>query len=632
MESYRTVRMLATIKEHMENGRDEDAYALICQLNLKKLRNIQDLNMIAQICYRMGEYETAKETNLRIYERTASRRALAQLVELSIKQGLPEEALQYLDRYEKVAPKDPTRLIYRFRIGKMQQESLENQIAVLEQWKTEEYAERWAYELAKLYHKNGDAENCIRECNDIILWFGEGKYVEWASVLRAYHTGEVDMETLRKYQEQISQEAKQEVQQVVEDIEEQEETVHETEESDVELYPEELAGDMSQEDSAEVTEEFMEEPECTAVEAAETTESFVKEEATDKEEYVQNREPVAEAEYAEAEFDEAAISSALANVVDEFSRVDEEEKHLTTLMKEENTEVYEDEAIRYMQDYLGDFSTKHVVDLKSDTLSKYQPEEGGALEAMLYERALRLEDLLGNFARIESVRKQVIRSLDIIFDSHKRGDKLIITGGPCSGKTELAKKIVKLLYRFQVLVATKVAIVDAEKLNRMNLEEKQESLMDCCLIVERAGLLSRETVEKMQGLIAAMAGRSLIFLEDDRKAINRLLRDNTELNQMFNNRIHLPEEYRPAELKGFVFDYLIEKDYEIDVYADEILEERIRMLVASKSENPIRDSIRIGKEAIKNAEKRAAKNLSKMAATGNYENADIMVLHKEDII
>ena len=156
--------------------------------------------------------------------------------------------------------------------------------------------------------------------------------------------------------------------------------------------------------------------------------------------------------------------------------------------------------------------------------------------------------------------------------------------------------------------------------------------MDCCLIVERAGLLSGETVEKMQGLIAAMAGRSLIFLEDDRKAINRLLRDNTELNQLFNNRIHLPEEYRPAELKGFVFDYLIEKDYEIDVYADEILEERIRMLVASKSENPIRDSVRIGKDAIKSAEKRAAKNLSKMAATGNYENADIMVLHKEDII
>lgn len=630
MESYRTVRMLATIKEHMENGQDEDAYALIRQLNLKKLRNIQDLNMIAQICYRVGEYETAKETNLRIYERTASRRALSQLVELSIKQGLSEEASQYLDKYEKVAPKDPTRLLYRFRICKMQQEPLENQIAVLEQWKTEEYAERWAYELAKLYHKAGDAENCIRECNDIILWFGEGKYVEWASVLRAYHTGEVDMETLRKYQEQISWESKQEMQQAVQDTEAQEEVVCETEKADAEVYPEDVAEDMPQEVAAEATEEFMEEPESSATEVVETTESFATDTAGG--EKVQEQEDVAaEAVYEEPEFDEAAISSALANVVDEFSRVDEEEKHLTDAMKDGGTEVYEDEAIRYMQDYLGDFGTKHVVDLKSDTLSKYQPEEGGVLEAMLYERALRLEDLLGNFARIESVRKQVIRSLDIIFDSHKRGDKLIITGGPCSGKTELAKKIVKLLYRFQVLAATKVAIVDAEKLNRMNLEEKQESLMDCCLIVERASLLNRETVEKLQTLIAAMTGRSLVFLEDDRKAINRLLRDNTELNQLFNNRIHLPEEYRPAELKGFVFDYLIEKDYEIDVYADEALEERIRILVASKCENPIRDSIRIGKEAIKNAEKRAAKNLSKMAATGNYENADIMVLHKEDI-
>lgn len=601
MESYRTVRMLATIKEYAENGRDEDACALIRQLNLKKLRNIQDLNMIAQICYRAGEYETAKETNLRIYGRTASRRALSQLVELSIKQGLPEEALQYLDKYERVAPKDPTRLLYRFRIYKMQQEPLEHQIAALEQWKTEEYAERWAYELAKLYHKTGDAEKCVRECNDIILWFGEGKYVEWASVLRAYHTGEVDMETLRKYQEQIARESKQDMQQVAADNEAQAEETCEAEQTGAEENPEVLAEDMPQEDTAESAEELMEEPKSIETEAA------------------------------EPEFDETAISNALANVVDEFSRVDEEEKHLTDVMKNESAETYEDEAIRYMQDYLGDFSTKHVVDLKSDTLSKYQPEEGGVLEAMLYERELRLEDLLGNFARIELVRKQVIRSLDIIFDSHKRGDKLIITGGPRSGKTELAKKIVKLLYRFQVLAATKVAIVDAEKLNCMNLEEKQESLMDCCLIVERASLLNRETVEKLLALIAAMTGKSLVFLEDDRKAINRLLRDNTELNQLFNNRIHLPEEYRPAELKGFVFDYLIEKDYEIDVYADEILEERIRMLLASKCENPIRDSIRIGKEAIKNAEKRAARNLSKMAATGNYENADIMVLHKEDI-
>ena len=81
-----------------------------------------------------------------------------------------------------------------------------------------------------------------------------------------------------------------------------------------------------------------------------------------------------------------------------------------------------------------------------------------------------------------------------------------------------------------------------------------------------------------------------------------------------------------------MFDYLIEKDYEIDVYANEVLEERIRMMLVTKSKNPIADSIAIGKEGIKSAEKRAAKNLTRMAATGNYENADIMVLHREDFI
>lgn len=606
MESYRTIRTLAAIKEHMENGRPQEAFGLVQQLNRKKIKNVQDLNMIAQVCQRVGRLSEAKEITLQIYEKTSSRKALAQLVELSIKMGQPEDAVQYLEMFESVAASDPTRLVYRFRILKMLQEPIEEQIAVLEQWKEEEYAERWAYELAKLYHKQGDADRCVNECNDIILWFGEGKYVEWASVLRAYHTGEVDMESLRSYQEQLADEGKQE-------------NVEEVEGDSVGVQ-----GDAPYGDELEVA-SYEEEPEVTLYE-------------DEQENIVADVFAEGDVSQAEEVFDDIAVSVALASVAEEFSKGED------ALLKpeivpveteeifEESRETFEEEAIRYMQDYLGDLSTKHVVDMKGESNSKYQPEEGGALEAMLYERELHLEDLFGNFARMEPIRKQIVRALDIIFDPHKKGDNLIVTGGRASGKTELAKKLVKMLYRFQVLSATRVAIVDADKLNRMNLAEKQDSLLDCCLIIENADKLTTETVDNLLLLIANFSGRSIVFLEGERKAINGLLRDNAELNRVFNNRIHLPEEYRPGELKGFVFDYLMEKDYEIDVYADEVLEERIRMLMRGKSENPIRDSIAIGKEGVKNAEKRAAKNLTKMAATGNYENADIMVLHKEDFI
>jgi len=597
MESYKTVRTLAAIKTYMENGEDQEAYDLVRQLNIKKVRSVQDLNMMAQVCSRVGGYEDAKEINLLIYERTSSRRALTQVVELSIKQGQTKDAMYFLEKYEKVAPMDPSRLIYRFRIYKMLQEPLEDQIAVLEQWKTEEYSERWAYELAKLYHKIGDAKRCVDECNDIILWFGEGKYVEWAHVLRGYHTGEVDVETLQKYQEQSTEPAVQEAQKL--QISEEQEESYEKEEEPIEI----AGANVSEED-----------------ELSEFAEASGSDEET------------AEAETFDQGFDDEAVTNALISAVEEMSKQEQDKTYVSSFVPVETKEVFEEEAIRYMQDYLGDLSTKHVVNLKGDVDSKYQPEEGGALEAMLYERELRLEDLLGNFARIEAVRKQIVRALDLIFAPNKRGNNLIITGGPASGKTELAKKIVKMLYRFQILSATRVAIVDADKLNKMDIEEKQESLSDCCLIVERAGELTNETVGKLLALSNVSAGKSIVFLEGDRKSINGLLRDNAELNRVFNNRIHLPEEYRPAELKGFVFDYLIEKDYEIDVYADEVLEERIRMMLGAKTTNPIRDSIAIGKEGIKNAEKRAAKNLAKMAATGNYENADIMVLHKEDFI
>lgn len=581
MESYKTVRTLATIKEHMENGREQEAYELVCRLNAKRVKNVQDLNMMAQVCFTTGHYEEAKEINLLVYGRTSSRRALAQLVELSLKLGQAEEADKYLERYEAVASVDPTRHIYRFRILKMQKAPLEEQIYVLEKWKEEEYAERWAYELAKLYHKTGDADRCVKECNDIILWFGEGKYVEWANVLRAYHTGEVDVDTLRRYQEQVAEQ----------------------------VNPEPLPENEPEIVEPETVETEIDEPENVKTE--------------DTEEEVP--------EYTEAEAEED-VPVADEPVAEEpgYEIKEEQFQYTVNFVPEETKEMFEEEAIRYMQDYLGDFSTKHVVDLKADANSKYQPEEGGVLEALLYERELRLEDLFGNFARMETVRKQIVRALDIIFDPHKKGDNLIITGGALSGKTELAKKMVKMLYRFQVLSATKVAIINADKWNKMDLAEKQDSLLECCLIIERAGELTKESVEKLLSLIPKFTGRSIVFLEGGRKDINRLLRENAELNRIFNNRIHLPEEYRPAELKGFVFDYLLGKDYEIDVYADEVLEERIRMMLRTKSENPIRDSIAIGKEGIRNAEKRAAKNLSKMAATGNYENADIMVLHKED--
>lgn len=632
MESYKTVRALTAIKEHMEKEELPEAYELIKQLNGKRIKSVQDLNMMAQVCLRTEHYDEARDITLQVYKRTSSRRALSQLVELALKQGDADEAEYYLEKYEAVAKADPSRLLYRFRIYKMRQEPLEEQIAVLEQWKTEEYAERWAYELAKLYHKIGDADRCVQECNDIILWFGEGKYVEWASVLRAYHTGEVDLEILRRYQEQIAESAKREEEDESQAVIPEEQFTFEEGESEV-AEPESAEAEQATEAEFAEEEQVAEAGFAEPGQVAET--EFTETEQVAETEFAEP-EQVAETEFTEAVqvaepegFDDAAVSSALADAADEFVSMSEQ---YVPKMPVEAKEVFEEEAIRYMQDYLGDYSTKHVVDLKGDVDSKYQPEEGGVLEAMLYERELRLEDLLGNFARMEAVRKQIVRALDIIFDSHKRGNNLIITGGKASGKTTLAKKIIKMLYRFQVLSATRVAIVDADKLNKMDLAEKQESLLDCCLIIERAGEMTEETVEKLLALNAAFAGRSIIFLEGDRKSINGLLRDNGELGRIFSNRIHLPEEYRPAELKGFVFDYLIEKDYEIDVYADEVLEERIRMMLGTKSTNPIRDSIAIGKEGIKSAEKRAAKNLTRMAATGNYENADIMVLHREDFI
>lgn len=133
-------------------------------------------------------YEDARDMLLLAYERRPGGRTICySLCELSIKMEEYVQAIEYYKEFVQVAPKDSGRYILQYKLYEAQDVSLEERISVLEELKKRDYREKWAYELAYLYHRVGLAARCVEECDELILWFGEGKYVIKAMELKMLH-------------------------------------------------------------------------------------------------------------------------------------------------------------------------------------------------------------------------------------------------------------------------------------------------------------------------------------------------------------------------------------------------------------------------------------------------------------
>lgn len=188
MERYASSLKMKEIKRLAQDKQYLKAMKILETLNVDKIRSMSDLSVIAEILIHNDEYEDAMEILLRIYERSCSRRIIEQLIDLSIKMKNMEETKEYYKEYLRIAPRDPYRLVLRYRIEKANHVPYAQRIDTLVQLKQEDYMEEWAYELAKLYHKTGQVDKCVEECSDIILWFGQGIVVEKARLLKEHYT------------------------------------------------------------------------------------------------------------------------------------------------------------------------------------------------------------------------------------------------------------------------------------------------------------------------------------------------------------------------------------------------------------------------------------------------------------
>lgn len=185
MDKYEYKLKLDEMKNLAAGKQFGQAAAVADSINWRKVRNVNALMKAGEIYEQAGRYEEAKDVLLMAYDRSPIGRVIIyRLAELAIKTQDFEEAQEYYQEFVEIAPHDNLRYVLRYEMQTAQNADISERIQTLEEFKEQEYTERWAYELAYLYHKAGRSEDCIRACDELILWFGDGSFVEKALELK----------------------------------------------------------------------------------------------------------------------------------------------------------------------------------------------------------------------------------------------------------------------------------------------------------------------------------------------------------------------------------------------------------------------------------------------------------------
>lgn len=188
MDKYEYKLRAAEIKDLLDQHQFARAMEVCDLIDWKRVKNISMLCKVSEIYKVNRKYEEAKDILLIAYERyPGGKMIMYNLCELYIKIGDIVQAWECYKEFVAIAPKDSSAYILQYKLYEAQEVSIEERIEVLKTFKDKEYQEKWAYELAYLYHKIGQETNCVEECDELILWFGEGKYVKKALELKKMH-------------------------------------------------------------------------------------------------------------------------------------------------------------------------------------------------------------------------------------------------------------------------------------------------------------------------------------------------------------------------------------------------------------------------------------------------------------
>ena len=582
-------KKIEELKQQLDEQNFEQAALVADDIPVKRLKSAYELNLVGKAYKCNGDFLQARDAFERSYEVRCSRPVLIDIMDCCLEVKDLDSAEKYFDEYHKVAPEDKiTQYNYRYHIEKRKGRERRLLIMILEELKALDYVEEYAYELAKQYHKAGMVEECMRECNDIVLWFGFGPTVERAKTLLAYYKGEISLEDIKSAGARYQAEAERRMQ----------EEQAEKEAAEAAAAKIEEAGALQE---AEAVYEEVQEAAVTR----DDTEEYTEEEETEP--VVQEQESEAEPDdFVMPEIDMTGISfdEEPANGMQELTKEEELEENLQENSREEE-ELFIPGA-----------------DMVETTNEK--------LAELLKKKKVSIPETLKNFGRIERIRKQVIKSLELAISDREKS-YFVITGEAQTGKTTLALSFIRLLYQLDIVKYDRTATIDAVQLNQVSIEDYGEELKNCNLIIENAGGMTKESIEGLLRFSKGCKGKTCVILEDSVRDINKFLRAREELNGLFNNRIHLGK-YNAEDLLGFAYDYIKKEDYGIDKMAAQVLSDKIDEIVREYgNDQRLIRTLKLVEVVVARAEKRAGELILNMAVEGKIRQGNYLVIILEDV-
>lgn len=665
------------------------ALEIVESVDWRRVKSIRTLSMVADVYEANKMYPEANDILLLAYDRSSiGKGILYRLVEVSVKMQDFESAEEYYEEFVSAAPHDTSRYLLRYKILRGQQAPLDEQIKVLEAYKEAEFTERWNYELALLYSKNGQIRQCVDTCDELELWFSEGKYVTKALELKMkyepltpsqkskYENGgaassEKEVGNLLNRMDQagaaITQDAGAQEMAAARETEAGKEaepapsytaptflgnTVdlhNELIKSIRNVFPDVKKTAQAEQEASEPEENREEdydvrelEPENMDVEVApqpdadktiltrpETVKKETPKAEAVKEEEAETAEKPAETSSADDLDLDALFQETAASLSDEIAHDSVLEKAEEEL-EEDDTEqpenlsaedsVEEESPIRRLEDLEKTMEIPEPVIVQPEDLDMEIPQEPSQEAAkdatkvmtventadrtiempsdvrkeetvpMSIEEVLREETpeerrmrilndtqpeklndeqkaLFTYFAKVPGMDQQILDAMHGVYhyagDRTSRHGNIAIMGGYGTGKTRLSEGLVRAICVDLKIPATKMARLDAAELNRKDPAQVVAKLAGGFLLIERAGLMYPETIEKLSKAMDFRTDSLILIIEDEKTSMRGMFHNYPEFAKKFETVISIPV-FTNDELVTFARTYARENGYKMD--------------------------------------------------------------------
>lgn len=684
--------LMKQVKTLVIDGKFAEALDVVNQMDVGRVKTAPNLCLIGEVYMKERMYDEAEAVFLRAYDKSpTNRRILNLLTSLYIEMNDFSEAEYYYKEFIGVASRDLHRYILRYRLDKAKGERTSVLIDTLERLKDYEYIEEWAYELAALYHSSGDDKKCIHECDEIVLWFGQGEFVNKAIRLKCEVTGEPVPEFLigdENTEERAGEQIENENQFADVGI-------------DVDLIDKVLNGEPiepevkeAQADAADSASDSIdadlkpEEPEAEAHTAGQkpgaVTDTGMLFEALSsgkaQEFWVREDDGEEEDELISGIIsDEPETSEASGDFEDAIDEDDEEDEiivepieggagdDLFEALLNEDEDLFETGSVSLSEvdlDEDEDEDESSEVTKDSDT-GKAEPDD--AEEAVVGDDGLIMDeddiveervwtaedktfikglfesspktqnDVFSTVPNIDYVKEQLSRTFTKFeegttekFDILAPYDiNFVVLSTDKSLKSQIALGIAKALNTYGICDKNKIVRAKAEELNRRDFSMIFEKLKGGCLIIEKADLLSDASVAIIEAQVNGENQQTAIVFESFHDEMMQFWKKHQALRAKFLNVINV-SKYNEMELVTLAKGYIEQKGYEMDPEVALLMRDYFKKCLDSDHVVNYEDVMGIVDIAVSNLEKRNVKNLFMTVLDNKYEEARMFKLIPED--